>query len=95
LASRNLAIGPWHSDYIRWPADTTGFSSSPATIRLSWAKASDAMDIIIIGGGIGGLTLALTLHASGAGHRVRVFEAAAEMRALGVGINSVPTPCRR
>jgi 5-methylphenazine-1-carboxylate 1-monooxygenase len=45
------------------------------------------MDIIIIGGGIGGLTLALTLHASGAGHRVRVFEATAEMRALGVGIN--------
>ena len=45
------------------------------------------MDIIIIGGGIGGLTLALTLHASGAGHRIRVFEAAAEMRALGVGIN--------
>ena len=45
------------------------------------------MDILIMGGGIGGLTLALTLHASGAGHRVRVFEAAAEMRALGVGIN--------
>ena len=45
------------------------------------------MDIIIIGGGIGGLSLALTLHASGAASRIRVFEAAAEMRALGVGIN--------
>ena len=45
------------------------------------------MDVIIIGGGIGGLTLALTLKASGAARTIRVFEAAAEMRALGVGIN--------
>ena len=40
------------------------------------------MDVIIIGGGIGGLTLALTLKASGAARTIRVFEAAAEMRAL-------------
>jgi 2-polyprenyl-6-methoxyphenol hydroxylase-like FAD-dependent oxidoreductase len=45
------------------------------------------MDAIVIGGGIGGLTLALALHASGAVRRVRVFEAAAEMRALGIGIH--------
>jgi 2-polyprenyl-6-methoxyphenol hydroxylase-like FAD-dependent oxidoreductase len=45
------------------------------------------MDVIVIGGGIGGLTQALALHASGAARRVRVFEAAAEMRALGVGIH--------
>src|SRR5262245_5850059 len=45
------------------------------------------MDAIIIGGGIGGLTMALALHASGAARTIRVFEAAAEMRALGVGIN--------
>ena len=45
------------------------------------------MDVIVIGGGIGGLTLALALHASGAARRIRVYEAAAEMRALGVGIN--------
>src|SRR5689334_9139382 len=45
------------------------------------------MDTIIIGGGIGGLTMALALHASGAADRIRVYEAAAEMKALGVGIN--------
>ena len=45
------------------------------------------MDTIVIGGGIGGLTLALALHASGKAGRIRVFEAAAEMRALGIGIN--------
>jgi 2-polyprenyl-6-methoxyphenol hydroxylase-like FAD-dependent oxidoreductase len=45
------------------------------------------MEIIVIGGGIGGLTLALAIHATGKARRVRVFEAAAEMRALGVGIN--------
>lgn len=45
------------------------------------------MDAIVIGGGIGGLTLALALHASGTARRIRVFESAAEMRALGIGIN--------
>ncbi|MEI8151960.1 MAG: FAD-dependent monooxygenase, partial [Hyphomicrobiales bacterium] len=45
------------------------------------------MDVIVIGGGIGGLTLALALHASGKARRVRVFEAASEMRALGIGIH--------
>src|ERR1041384_7069055 len=45
------------------------------------------MDVIITGGGIGGLTLALALKASGAARTIRLFEAAAEMRALGVGIN--------
>src|ERR1051326_7192133 len=45
------------------------------------------MDVIIVGGGIGGLTLALALRASAAARTIRVYEAAAEMRALGVGIN--------
>jgi 2-polyprenyl-6-methoxyphenol hydroxylase-like FAD-dependent oxidoreductase len=47
------------------------------------------MDILITGGGIGGLTLALALHAAGIG-RIRIYEAAAEMKALGVGINLGP-----
>jgi 2-polyprenyl-6-methoxyphenol hydroxylase-like FAD-dependent oxidoreductase len=48
------------------------------------------LDIVVIGGGIGGLTLALTLHAAKVANRVRVFEATAELRALGVGINIGP-----
>ena len=44
--------------------------------------------VLIIGGGIGGLTLALSLQA--AGIACRVFEAAAEIRPLGVGINLLP-----
>jgi 2-polyprenyl-6-methoxyphenol hydroxylase-like FAD-dependent oxidoreductase len=46
---------------------------------------ADMDDIIIVGGGIGGLTLGLALHA--AGIPCRVFESAPEIRAVGVGIN--------
>ena len=46
------------------------------------------MSILIVGGGVGGLTLALSLHQ--AGLRCRVFEAAPEIRPLGVGINLLP-----
>lgn len=45
-------------------------------------------DIIIVGAGIGGLTLGLTLHA--AGIPCRIFESTAEIRAVGVGINLLP-----
>lgn len=43
------------------------------------------MQVMIIGGGIGGLTAALKLHE--AGMAVAVYEAVAEVRPLGVGIN--------
>src|SRR5262245_27696322 len=46
------------------------------------------MDVIIIGGGVGGLTLGLRLHE--AGIPCRVFEAAPEIKPLGVGINLLP-----
>jgi 2-polyprenyl-6-methoxyphenol hydroxylase-like FAD-dependent oxidoreductase len=50
------------------------------------------VDVLIIGGGIGGQTLALTLHAAGLG--CRVFEAASEIKPLGVGINLLPHAMR-
>ena len=43
------------------------------------------MDVIIVGGGIGGLTLALYLHR--AGISCRVYEAAPELKAVGVGVS--------
>ena len=46
------------------------------------------MNVIVVGAGIGGLTAALSLHA--AGIRCRVYESAAEIRPLGVGINVLP-----
>ena len=46
------------------------------------------MDIAIIGGGIGGLTLALALHQRGIA--CRVYESAPEVRELGVGITLLP-----
>ena len=46
------------------------------------------MDIVIIGAGVGGLTLALSLHQ--AGIACRVYEAVSEVKALGVGINLLP-----
>jgi len=46
------------------------------------------VEILIVGGGIGGLSLALSLHQVGVA--CRVFEAAPEMRPLGVGINILP-----
>ena len=45
-------------------------------------------EILIVGGGIGGLTLGLSLHA--AKIPCRIFEAAPEIRAVGVGINLLP-----
>ena len=46
------------------------------------------MEILIIGGGIGGLTLALSLHQ--AGIACKVFEAAPGIKPLGVGVNLLP-----
>src|SRR6476661_1875898 len=46
------------------------------------------MDVIIVGGGIGGLTLALFLHE--AGIPCRVYEAAPELKPVGVGISLLP-----
>jgi 2-polyprenyl-6-methoxyphenol hydroxylase-like FAD-dependent oxidoreductase len=50
------------------------------------------MTVLIVGAGIGGLTLALSLHQ--AGIPCRVFESVAELRPLGVGINVLPHAVR-
>jgi 5-methylphenazine-1-carboxylate 1-monooxygenase len=49
-------------------------------------------DILIVGGGIGGLTLGLSLQA--ANIPCRVFESAPEIRAVGVGVNLLPHATR-
>jgi 2-polyprenyl-6-methoxyphenol hydroxylase-like FAD-dependent oxidoreductase len=45
-------------------------------------------EVLIVGGGVGGLTLGLALHA--AGIPCRIFESVAEIRPIGVGINVLP-----
>src|SRR5882672_1861501 len=50
------------------------------------------MSILIAGGGIGGLTLALSLHQIGV--PCRIFESVAELKLLGVGINVLPHAVR-
>ena len=46
------------------------------------------MKVLIAGGGIGGLALALSLHQKGIA--CEVFERSSEIRELGVGINTLP-----
>jgi 2-polyprenyl-6-methoxyphenol hydroxylase-like FAD-dependent oxidoreductase len=50
------------------------------------------MEVLIIGAGIGGLTLGLMLHR--AGIACRIFEATSELKAVGVGINILPHASR-
>jgi len=45
-------------------------------------------DILIVGGGIGGLSFALELARRGIAHRV--FEAAPAIKPVGVGVNLLP-----
>src|SRR5215472_14017921 len=61
-----------------------------ARLFITWMTSS--MRVIVAGGGIGGLTLALSLHQ--AGIAVRVYEAVGELAPLGVGINLQPTAVR-
>jgi 2-polyprenyl-6-methoxyphenol hydroxylase-like FAD-dependent oxidoreductase len=50
------------------------------------------MTVLIAGGGIGGLTLALSLHQIGVS--AKIFESVSELKPLGVGINVLPHAVR-
>jgi 2-polyprenyl-6-methoxyphenol hydroxylase-like FAD-dependent oxidoreductase len=50
------------------------------------------MDVIVVGAGIGGLTLGLMLHRKGV--PVRIYESAPEIRPIGVGISILPHASR-
>jgi 5-methylphenazine-1-carboxylate 1-monooxygenase len=51
-------------------------------------KRNHLMQVVIVGAGIGGLTLALMLHARGL--KCQIYEATPRIRELGVGINVLP-----
>jgi 2-polyprenyl-6-methoxyphenol hydroxylase-like FAD-dependent oxidoreductase len=53
---------------------------------------SESAQVLIAGGGIGGLTAALTLHTRGI--QATVIDSARELKALGVGINLLPHAVR-
>jgi len=55
-------------------------------------RSENSPDVLILGGGVTGLTLALSLHEGGI--PCRVFEAAPELKWLGVGINLLPHAVR-
>ncbi len=55
-------------------------------------RSENARDVLIIGGGVTGLTLALSLHEVGIA--CRVYEAAPQLKWLGVGINLLPHAVR-
>src|SRR5689334_10135275 len=72
--------------------DMSGEDMSGEDMSGEDMSGEDMDDIIIVGGGIGGLTLGLALQAA----RIpcKIFESAPEIRAVGVGINLLPHATR-
>src|SRR5262249_14601335 len=66
-------------------ADRAGrHSEIEGPVPTHMTRPARTVDIAVVGGGIGGLTLALALHQRGI--PCRVYESASEVRELGVGI---------
>src|SRR5207245_6479064 len=73
------------------PLEAAPEIDSGLTIHVSSPKIQrdgNMDEVIIVGAGIGGLTFGLALH--GCGIPCRIFESAAEIKAVGVGINLLP-----
>jgi len=64
----------------------------PRSLSVECGSISKVMKAIVVGGGIGGLSLALSLHQVGI--TVRVYEAVRDLAPLGVGINLQPAAVR-
>src|SRR6266404_2382234 len=76
-------------------ADGEAVLAAPAR-RSGPAERADAaavMRCVIVGGGIGGMALALSLHDAGLGE-IEIHESAPALRELGVGINVLPHAVR-
>src|SRR5579871_77722 len=61
-------------------------------VVLNFEREEKGMDILVIGGGIAGLTFALAMHQRGM--TCRVYESAPEIKELGVGITLLPHATR-
>jgi 2-polyprenyl-6-methoxyphenol hydroxylase-like FAD-dependent oxidoreductase len=84
LAVSHDSGGPRHKPF-RLP-------QAPPSCDDAGAIREANMTVLIAGGGIGGLTLALSLHQIGV--PCRVFESVSELKPLGVGINVLPHAVR-
>src|SRR5262249_56655510 len=82
---------PWWSPTKAGRSTVKADAAGPGVGRRSRASCA-RMKALIVGGGIGGLTTALSLHA--AGIDCCIYESVVSLRALGVGINLQPNAVR-
>lgn len=57
----------------------------PTSLEIGWGDGVRDLDVVVVGGGIGGLTAAIALRQTG--HRVRVIDQVQELRPAGAGIS--------
>lgn len=82
-----------NTDRSRPPVLRAGTSREPWVCRTALRSARvEVVEVVIAGGGIAGLTTALTCHEIGVA--ATVYESAGELRPLGVGINLQPNAVR-